>query len=234
MIPPGFSRAVFLSHVNSPGMPVYPGDPEFELRTATTIDGDGFYLQEVRIGEHSGTHWGAPAHFDPAGATADALSAEDLIGPAAVIDVRAEAAADPDRALSLSDLRSFEGRNGRIPDGAFFLMHTGFDERWSNPTAYVNEDPAGAMHFPGFARDAADWLIRERGVRGIGTDTMGVDPGSDETFAVNRLLLHDRRIHLENLANLGSMPPVGGWVVVGGMRNAGGSGGPATVFGLVP
>jgi hypothetical protein len=30
------------------------------------------------------------------------------------------------------------------------------------------------------------------------------------------------------------MPAIGGWVIVGGLRNQGGSGSPATVFGLVP
>lgn len=41
-------------------------------------------------------------------------------------------------------------------------------------------------------------------------------------------------MHLENLAGLGEMPPAGGWVIVGGVRVRGGSGSPATVFGLVP
>ena len=41
-------------------------------------------------------------------------------------------------------------------------------------------------------------------------------------------------MHLENLAGLCEMPPAGGWVIVGGVRVRGGSGSPATVFGLVP
>jgi kynurenine formamidase len=45
---------------------------------------------------------------------------------------------------------------------------------------------------------------------------------------------HEHRIHLENLAGLGEMPAAGGWVIVGGIRVRGGSGSPATVFGLIP
>jgi hypothetical protein len=30
------------------------------------------------------------------------------------------------------------------------------------------------------------------------------------------------------------MPPAGGWIIVGGVRIRGGSGSPATVFGLIP
>jgi kynurenine formamidase len=60
------------------------------------------------------------------------------------------------------------------------------------------------------------------------------DRGADTSFGANRLLLREHRIHLENLAGLGEMPPSGGWIIVGGIRIRGGSGSPATVFGLIP
>ncbi|MGZ5329172.1 MAG: hypothetical protein ACXWFU_12520, partial [Actinomycetota bacterium] len=51
---PGFGRAVYLSHVNSPSRtPVFPGDPAFTLRTVFTVPQDGFYLQDVGEGEHT-------------------------------------------------------------------------------------------------------------------------------------------------------------------------------------
>ena len=61
-------------HVNDPNVtPVFPGDPEFTLTTVTTVPEDGFYMQYVEEGEHTGTHWGAPAHFREGGLTADQL-----------------------------------------------------------------------------------------------------------------------------------------------------------------
>ena len=63
---------------------------------------------------------------------------------------------------------------------------------------------------------------------------MGIDPGTDTSFRTNQLLLDDHRIHLENLAGLGEMPPTGGSVITGGIRVRAGSGSPATVFGLIP
>jgi kynurenine formamidase len=63
---------------------------------------------------------------------------------------------------------------------------------------------------------------------------MGVDPGADPTFGSNRLLLRGHRTHLENLTGLGQLPPAGSWIIVGGVRTSGGSGSPATVFGLIP
>jgi kynurenine formamidase len=113
-------------------------------------------------------------------------------------------------------------------------MWTGFDDRWDDPPSYLNADSAGRLHYPGFGANAARWLIKQRLVGALGTDTMGIDPGADTSFAANRRLLHGHRIHLENLTGLGEMPPAGGWIIVGGMRIRGGSGSPATVFGLIP
>jgi hypothetical protein len=45
---PGFSRVVFLSHVNDPAStPLFPGDPEFLFETPFTVPKDGFFLHYV-------------------------------------------------------------------------------------------------------------------------------------------------------------------------------------------
>src|SRR5918994_1205071 len=63
---------VFLSHVNDPAVtPVFPGDPPFVLDTVATVAEDGFYMQYVQEAEHTGSHWGAPAHFQEGGLPAD-------------------------------------------------------------------------------------------------------------------------------------------------------------------
>jgi kynurenine formamidase len=232
--PFGFARVVYLSHVNTLDMPIFPGDPPFRLRTLFTVEEDGFRLNYMKIGEHSGTHWGSPCHFNAGEPCAEEMRASDFFHPAVVIDARAQTREDVDHALTIGDVRAFERDHGRIPDDAMVIMWTGFQRRWDDPQRYINADAAGVLHFPGFSVEATRWLIRNRDLGGLGIDTLGVDPGIDETFATNTLLLRDHRIHLENLAGLGKMPPQGGWVVVGGVRNEGGSGSPATVLGLVP
>jgi kynurenine formamidase len=232
--PFGFSQVVFLSHLLAPGTPVFPGDPPVQVSLAATIEDDGFYLQRVCSGEQSGTHWAAAAHFSPGAATADQLDPADFFHPAAVVDVRAGAAEDPDFALSVRDITRWEAEHGPVPEHAAVMLWTGYDDRWDDPAAYLGLDGAGQLHYPGFGTAAAAWLIEERGISALGTDTMGVDPGSDAAFGANRLLLHEHRMHLENLCGLGQLPATGGWIVVGGMRVQAGSGSPATVFGLVP
>jgi kynurenine formamidase len=232
--PFGFSDVVFLSHVNTRGMPIYPGDPEIRLRTLFTVEEDGFRLKLMRIGEHSGTHWGSPCHFNAGEPCAEDMNAEDFFHPAVVVDARPQSEENEDYRLKIKDLQNYETANGPIPGNAMVIMWTGFASRWDDPNEYINADEEGVLHSPGFGAKATRWLIKNRDIGGLGIDTLGVDPGNDEAFKTNTLLLKQHRIHLENLRGLGQMPPAGGWVVVGGVRNRGGSGSPATVFGLVP
>lgn len=230
-------KIVSLSHVNDPATtPIFPGDPEFVLETAATVAEDGFYIQNVREGEHTGSHWGAPAHFQEGGLTADQLAPEDLFLPAVKIDIREKSAVNADYAVTVADLQEWESVNGRIPSGAAVLLWTGWDERWGSDI-YANADAQGVSHQPGFSADAAQWLIdtgrlADRGA--LGTDTFGPDLGNDETYPVSVKLYDRRRISLENLTNLGSLPTTGAYVLVGGPINRAGSGSPATIFGLIP
>jgi arylformamidase len=68
--------------------PVYPGDPEVKVRPWAFIDRDGFYMNVIKMGEHSGTHVDAPAHFIPGGKTVDEMPLERFTGPGFVLDVR--------------------------------------------------------------------------------------------------------------------------------------------------
>lgn len=230
-------RPVILSHVNDPAStPVFPGDPDFEVTTVATVPQDGFYLRYIQQGEHTGTHWGAPCHFEDGGLCADELDAEDLYRPAVKIDVRQQAQADPDYGVTVDDLREFERRHGCIPREAAVIGWTGWEQRWGTD-AYANLDDDGVLHQPGFTVEAVRWLLDngKLGRRGaLGTDTFGPDRGVDETYAVSVLLYHEHRISLENLANLANLPATGAWVLVGGPINRRGSGSTATVYGLVP
>jgi kynurenine formamidase len=230
-------RIVSLSHINDPALtPIFPGDPDFSLETAFTVADDGFYLQYVKEGEHTGTHWGAPAHFQEGGLTADQLDPEDLFLPAVKIDIRDRAAADADYAVTVADLQNWEAVNGAIPPGAAVVLWTGWESRWGTD-AYANADADGVTHQPGFSAEAAQWLIdtgrlADRGA--LGTDTFGPDLGNDDTYPVSVKLYDRRRISLENLTNLESIPTTGAYILVGGPINRAGSGSPATIFGLVP
>jgi kynurenine formamidase len=233
----GDYRLVNLAHVNDPDRTnVYPGDPEFTLTTVTTVPEHGFYLQHVSQGEHTGTHWGAPAHFNADEPYADELDAEDLFLPAVKIDVRERAGRDADYEVSVADLQRWEQRHGRIPNEAAVVLWTGWDKRWGTPE-FFNFDASGQMHQPGFSLAAAQWLVDtgRLGRRGaLGTDAFSPEPATDVEYRVSKLLYREHRISLEILANLAQLPEQGARILVGGTVNRRGSGSPASIYAFVP
>jgi len=230
-------KLVSLSHLNDPATTnVFPGDPPFELETIATIENDGFYLQFVREGEHTGTHWGAPGHFNAGEPLADDMDLEDLFRPAVKIDVRGKVGNNGDYALTVADLKAWERRYGRIPDESVVIMWTGWESRWGTD-AWFNFDADGVMHQPGFSIEAAQWLVDSgrlghRG--GTGIDTFGPDLGTDETFSVSLLVYQRHRISLEILANLAALPTTGAHILCGGHINKAGSGSTALIYGVIP
>ncbi|GAA4936773.1 cyclase family protein [Actinoplanes utahensis] len=225
---PGGLRLVGLSHVNDPGrVSVYPGDPAPRLETVAVLERDGFYLRTVFMGEHTGTHWGAPGHFTPGGLLADEMVPEDLFRPAVKVDVRAACAADPGYAVTVADLQRWEERHGRIPEESVVVIWTGWEERFGTEAF---------LPHPGFSPEAVTWLIDtgrlgERG--GTGTDAFSPDVSTDTGFVVSRLVYRRRRISLEVLAHLADLPATGAWVLCGGQINKAGSGSTALIYGVL-
>ncbi|ASJ17245.1 cyclase [Thermococcus chitonophagus] len=68
--------------------PTFPGDPEVEVTPWAKIGDNGFYMNMIKMGEHSGTHVDAPAHFIEGGETIDRVALEKFIGIGIAIDVR--------------------------------------------------------------------------------------------------------------------------------------------------
>jgi kynurenine formamidase len=223
-----------LSHPISEKNPAWPGDTRpFEAQLNARAEEAGYFTRSFRMLEHFGTHLDAPAHFPPGKSTVDEIPPERLLGPAVVVDVRAQAGADADYRVSTADVSAWEERHGRIPAGAIVLARTGWAARWSDEQQYRNMDDAGLMHFPGFSVEAVRILI-ERRVSGLGVDTLSVDYGPSKDFEVHRLSHGADLYHLENLADLTPLPERGAFLVVAPIKLEGGSGGPVRVFALLP
>jgi kynurenine formamidase len=226
-------RIVHLSHIIDPTIPLWPGDPSVEFETVAELDQDGYNLRRFSLGEHSGTHMNAPNSFYPQGMTIDQYPAESLIAPAVVIDIRQQAATNPDYALTISDVLAWEQQYGQIPLKSVVLLFTGWQSKWSDKGAFFNQDASGRMHFPGFGSEATQFLVSQRQIAGVGIDTHGVDSGQDTTLATNHLVLEQPRIVLENLTNLDQLPAIGTLLVIGILRLLGGTGSPVAVLALV-
>lgn len=221
-----FRQAVDLTHELSPDIPLFPGAEPMRITTLVTVQQNGYYGNRLDLWEHSGTHMDAPAHFAEGGLTAEKLPVDRLIAPLAVVHIHEKAAKDPDAQVTVDDLLAYERRYGRLPKGAFVAMHSGWEARWKDPRAFLNQDASGTLHFPGFSPEAAAFLVEEREIVGVGVDTLSLDFGPSKDFKAHLTLLGAGKYGLENLANLAQVPPAGALILVGGPKHRGASGGP--------
>lgn len=226
----GKSRVQDLTHVTTAEFPVFPSDRPFEARSVRTLERHGYSLQELSLSEHTGTHLDAPAHFFADGETAENLPLAQLIVPLVVISLVHRVASDHDARLTPDDVLRWEERHGRIPEGAVVAMHSGWEERHREPARYLNMDSAGVMHTPGFGGEAAELLVHDRSIAGLATDTLSLDIGASTDYEAHVVLLGAGRYGLENVANLGLVPPVGAMLIVGGPKHSRATGGPARLI----
>jgi kynurenine formamidase len=213
----------------------WPGDnyKPFELRTIATLEKNGVSSKAFCMPEHQGTHIDAPNHFEADRPSVDRIAVGDLFAEGVLIDISEQAAADADYSLSLADVEAWEQKNGRIPDRAVVLLKTGWGRHFQNPVRYRNQDATGQMHFPGFSVSAVQFLIERRNIRGIGLDTLSLDPGQSRDFAVHHLLGRAGRYGLENLADLDELPASNFYLVVAPIKIETGTGGPTRVLAIL-
>jgi kynurenine formamidase len=159
------------------------------------------------------------------------------VGPAAVIYKSQEAAADPDYLLTVADVEAWEAEHGRLPEGGWLLLRTGWDERADDQDRFLNVAD-GQPHTPGVDAECARWLAHERPIVGFGVETVGTDAGAaggfDPPFPAHHHLLGAGKYGLTQLANLALLPPAGALIVVAPLRLVDGTGSPTRALALVP
>lgn len=232
----GRATIVDLAHPLNERSQFWPGDDyqPFTLRTIATIENDGVLSKAMQLPEHVGTHIDAPNHFERNQPDLAAIRPEDLFAPGVVIDITKQAEQDADYGLTVDDVKRWEMKNGRIPEGGVVLLNTGWSRFWDNTARFQNRDARGTLHFPSYTGKAAEFLVKERKVRGIGIDNLSIDRGISKDFEVHHVVNGAGRYGLENVANLEKLPPRGFWLIVAPMKVDKGTGGPTRLFAILP
>lgn len=219
--------------------PIFANSPGCTIEVISRYDdrGPGWYWNTLHLGEHTGTHFDAPVHWvtgkDLPDNTCDTIPVGRFVGPACVIDVTGECVANPDYLLLPEHILAWESRHGRIPTGAWVLLHTG----WSTRTGadFFNMDERGS-HTPGFHRSASELLAHERDILGVGVETVGTDAGQAGIFDPpfpNHATMHGAgKFGLASLCNLGKLPPTGAVVIAAPLKIVEGSGSPVRVLAI--
>jgi kynurenine formamidase len=243
----GGIRIVDLSQTLRPSTPIIQLPPQFAASAPFRIEeishfderGPTWYWNNISCGEHTGTHFDAPAHWitgkDHADAYTDTIPAQRFVAPACVIDASKQAAADEGFVLEPAHIEAWEKRHGRIPAGAWALMRTDWSKR-SEPAAFLNIKDDGP-HVPGPSAAAVRLLI-ELDVVGFGVETVGTDAGQafafEPAFPAHHLMHGAGKFGLASLCNLDQLPPVGAVLITAPLKIERGSGSPLRVLALVP
>lgn len=237
--PAGPGRLVDLTHHFDRETIYWPGNKPFQWERTDWGETAGGYWYAAAVfaaSEHGGTHMDAPLHFGRGRQAVDQIPLERLTGPAVVVDVRPQCRKQRDYELTVADLQAWEARHGTIPGGAIVLMLSGWGRHWPDRAAYLGsqtEDPHD-LHFPGFSAAAAEFLVAQRHVSGLGIDTASIDPGRSRDFPVHRIVGVADVYGLENVAALDQLPPVGATIWALPLKIRGGSGGPVRIIAVLP
>jgi kynurenine formamidase len=202
--------------------------------------GPAWYWSNISCGEHTGTHFDAPAHWvtgrNVRDGTTDTIPASRFIAPACVIDCTKEVAADEGFVLQPAHIEAFEAAHGRIAKGSWVLMRTDWSKR-TDPAAFLNMKDDGP-HVPGPSAAAIRFLIEQRDVAGWGVEAVGTDAGQafafDPPFPAHNLMHGAGKFGLASLCNLDQLPPTGAVLITPPLKIERGSGSPLRVLALVP
>ncbi len=243
----GRLHVVDLTQPLGPDTPVIGLPAIFAASPGVTIDvisrydekGPAWYWNTVRFGEHTGTHFDAPVHWvtgrDRADNACDTIPARLFVGPACVIDVTRDVDTNADFLLTPERIEAWEAEHGRIPEGAWVLLRTGWSQRAG--AAFLNVGPDGP-HSPGFDARASRMLAHDRDVLGVGVETIGTDAGQAGTFDPpfpNHTIMHGAgKFGLASLCRLDRLPPTGAIVIAAPLKIVGGSGSPLRVIAITP
>ncbi len=165
-----YRQVIDLTHTLNERSPNWEGTEESPYRATElgNIERDGYYSRIFSTQEHYGTHLDAPAHFAKGMWTVDQIPQERLVRPLVVLDVRNHARNNADYAVSVEDIAQWESAHGQIPPGAVVMAYTGWDSRWNSPREFRNLEADDLTHYPGFSLEAAKFLVKARGIVGLG------------------------------------------------------------------
>jgi kynurenine formamidase len=221
----------------------WPTAKSFELKKVFwgISEGGWWYASnEYSASEHGGTHADAPIHFAKNGRTMDQIPLYEWIGSAVKIDVTKNCEKNRDYLLSVDDIKDWEKKYGKTPDGSWVIMYTGIDTKYYPDkkkvlgTDKTGEEAIPELSFPGFSPESVEFLIKKRNITGIAIDTPSIDYGKSKDFKVHQILFAADKLALENIANLDKLPPSGAMLYVIPMLLKDGTGAPARVFAILP
>lgn len=226
---------VDLTHSFSPTTPVWGGFGQATMSAAAdpkthrpyTIEKDGFRTIFYSMVGQYGTHVDPPAHFSNDGMTLDQIPLKSMILPLVVFDMTPIIATDPNHALSVADIQTWEKAHGQVPAGSFAALRTDMYKDWDTNPEQFKRAP-----FPAWSLSAIQFLFNERQVVAIGHESLDTD--TTDSMESETWILKQNHFQIEVMANLDQVPATGAVIVVSWPKVENGFGFPARAFAILP
>lgn len=181
-------KVIDLTYTIKEEMTVFPGTEMPKLINTSNYEKDGFRETSISIYSHVGTHMDPPAHIYPGRTTLDEFPASQFVGKGLVINCRD---LNEGEDITLDCILKY-GKKAEEVD--FLLFNTGWDKYWGTDKYFGD--------YPCVNDDVLDYVVNGN-YKGIGFDTIGIDPVSDENLSRHKKLFKDKDIvNIENLKNL--------------------------------
>ena len=180
-IPKG--RIVDLTHV------LYPYKEQYTLEVSRRNErhgAEGDIMSTVYLWSHVGTHVEAPLHFLTDGGDTASIAIERLFGTAIVLDFRHKAV---NEAITLDEIKAA----GDIQIGDRVLVMTGRHTSYRTPASHDR---------PFITEEAVRWLVEDRQINCLGTDSSGFEVRGVSHHPNHRLLNNAGIPVIECLTNL--------------------------------
>lgn len=225
-------RTVDLSRRLEDGMPTYPTHPKFfQMRWCSM--GDPAEMNQLVLGEHTGTHLDAPSHFvadlsHPMRKHIDQMPLGQFMGRA--LKMTFGPFGPTNATVTADDIRRWEADNLAVAADDIVLFDLNWGHRWkTGPEGFDFLDS-----WPGLSRDAAEYLA-ERRTKLVGTDCISLDPGDGGggELAAHYTLLPQGICILENVCNLAAIGTVSYFMALP-LRVGDGTGAPVRAVAFVP
>lgn len=220
-----------LTHELKEGILSFPGHQKFNVTKHAVEDPEWLAWNDICMNEHSGTHLDAPYHFNRTKWHVHEIPLDHLVGPAVVINITSRAAEHQGAALLTEDIMDWERAHGQIPDGSIVFILSGWDKYWQTHDQYLGNTAENTFptNHPGISPEAAKWLVERRKIVGVGVDTASVDAGSANGSPTHHIFAEANIYCIENVVNLGLLPPEGATVHAFPLNIYDGTGSPARV-----
>ena len=189
MIPNNY-RIIDLTHTLLPGQEQYTVDikPRGKPREGPTGD----IMHDVYMWSHSGTHVEVSLHFYANGKDTSDFPPETFVGPAIRLDFTKKQVNEP---ITVEDFR----KSGDVQVGDIVIMWQGRDHQYRTKQSHDR---------PFVTHEAAQWLVNDRKIKLLGTDSSGFEVRGVNTHPNHHLFFKggiDVPV-IECLRNLGAIP----------------------------